>query len=45
MLRAYMFNYNIKNIGVIKDVSPDVVYIIDKLYLNNKGEWEHKNFK
>lgn len=29
--KAYMFNYHIVNIGVIKDVSPDVVRIVDKL--------------
>lgn len=29
-LKAYMFNYHIKNIGVIKDISEDVVRIIDK---------------
>lgn len=28
--KAYMFNYNIKNVGVIKDVSDDIVKIIDK---------------
>ena len=28
--KAYMFNYHIKNIGVIKDVSEDVVRIINK---------------
>lgn len=28
--KAYMFNYHIKNIGVIKDVSEDVVRIISK---------------
>lgn len=30
MLKSYMFNYHIKNIGVIKDVSEDVVRIIEK---------------
>lgn len=29
-LRAYMFNYNIKNTGVIKDVKEDVVRIVKK---------------
>lgn len=29
-LKAYMFQYHIKNIGVIKDVSPEVVKIIGK---------------
>lgn len=29
-LKAYMFNYHIKNIGVIKDVSEDVVRIVNK---------------
>ena len=29
-LKAYMFNYHIKNIGIIKDVSEDIVRIIDK---------------
>lgn len=29
-LKAYMFNYHITGIGVIKDVSDDVVRIIDK---------------
>ena len=28
--KAYMFNYHIPNIGVIKDVSDDVVRIISK---------------
>lgn len=30
VLKAYMFNYNIKNIGIIRDVSDNVVRIIDK---------------
>lgn len=29
-LKVYMFNYNINNIGVIKDVSEDIVRIVDK---------------
>lgn len=29
-LKAYMFNYNIKDTGVIKDVSDNVVRIVDK---------------
>lgn len=28
--KAYMFNYNIKNCGVIKDVSEDIVKIVEK---------------
>lgn len=28
--RVYMFNYHIKNIGVIKSVDPDIVKIVDK---------------
>jgi hypothetical protein len=30
-LIIYMFNYNIKDIGVIKKVTPDVVKIVDKV--------------
>ena len=28
--KAYMFNYHIKNIGVIKDVNPEIVRIVKK---------------
>lgn len=35
-LKAYMFTYEIKNIGVIKDVSEDVVKIVSKECINIK---------
>ena len=30
-MKVYMFNYNIPNIGVIKDVSPEVVRIVNRM--------------